>query len=65
MAAQEYHCPCHGSIYTYEGVRIAGPAPRPMDYMTATVDEATGDILVDTGAINLRTDYSPDQAVKI
>jgi hypothetical protein len=29
------------------------------------VDESTGDILVDTGSINQRVDYSPDQAVKI
>ncbi len=64
-AAQEFHCPCHGSIYNYEGVRTGGPAPRPMDYMAASVDESTGDILVDTGNIILRQDYSPDQAVKI
>ena len=65
MAAQEFHCPCHGSIYNYEGVRTGGPAPRPMDYMSASVDEATGDILVDTGSIIQRADYSPEQAVKI
>jgi cytochrome b6-f complex iron-sulfur subunit len=64
-AAQEFHCPCHGSIYNYEGVRTGGPAPRPMDYMSAQVDESTGDILVDTGSINQRVDYSPDQAAKI
>jgi cytochrome b6-f complex iron-sulfur subunit len=65
MAAHEYHCPCHGSIYNYEGVRTGGPAPRPMDYMTLQIDSATGDVLVDTGAINLRQEYLPEQAVKI
>lgn len=63
--AQEFHCPCHGSIYNYEGVRTGGPAPRPMDYMTASVDADTGDILVDTGAINERQDYLPEQAVPV
>ena len=27
----EYQCPCHGSVYDYEGTNIAGPAPRPLD----------------------------------
>ena len=63
MAAQEFHCPCHGSIYNYEGVRTGGPAPRPMDYMTIEVDN--GDLLVDTGSINERQDYQPSQAVPI
>lgn len=63
--AQEFHCPCHGSIYNYEGERTGGPAPRPMDYMSATVDESTGDILVDTGSIVERTQYEPSQATKI
>ncbi|HYP61700.1 MAG TPA: Rieske 2Fe-2S domain-containing protein [Thermomicrobiales bacterium] len=62
---QAFHCPCHGSIYNYEGVRTGGPAPRPMDYMTTTVDSATGDLLVDTGAINQRQDYQPSQATPV
>jgi cytochrome b6-f complex iron-sulfur subunit len=64
MAAMEFHCPCHGSIYNYEGVRTGGPAPRPLDYMTCTVTD-TGDIDVNTGEINQRQAYLPDQAVKI
>lgn len=55
-------CPCHGSVYTYDGVRIAGPAPRPMDLMAVAV-EPNGDIIVDTGAITQRSDYEPSQAV--
>ena len=34
----QFHCPCHGSIYAYNGERLGGPAPRPMDYMGVTVD---------------------------
>lgn len=63
--AQEFHCPCHGSIYNYVGERTGGPAPRPMDYMAAEVDSASGDILVDTGTIVERTQYQPSQATKI
>lgn len=59
---QHFHCPCHGSIYLYNGVRIAGPAPRPMDLMALEVDP-TGEVIVDTGKIIERTDYHPEQAV--
>lgn len=63
MAAQEFHCPCHGSIYNYEGVRTGGPAPRPMDYMAIEIDGS--DVLVDTGAITERQEYNPSQAVPL
>ena len=59
---QAYQCPCHGSMYDYNGVRTGGPAPRPLDLMTVTVAE-DGDVRVDTGQITQRTDYTPDQAV--
>ncbi|MFN8594319.1 MAG: Rieske 2Fe-2S domain-containing protein [Thermomicrobiales bacterium] len=58
-----FQCPCHGSMYNYEGVRTGGPAPRPMDLMKVSVDPATGNVTVDTGDITERTGYSPDQAV--
>ena len=52
-----------GRCTTTSGVRTGGPAPRPMDYMTVRVDEATGNVTVDTGDINQRLAYSPEQAV--
>lgn len=58
-----FQCPCHGSMYDYEGIRTGGPAPRPMDLMRVSVDPATGNVTVDTGEISQRTAYSPDQAV--
>jgi len=64
QATQSFNCPCHGSIYNYEGVRIGGPAPRPLDYMSCSLSDS-GDINVNTGAIHQRQDYSPDQALKI
>ena len=57
-----FQCPCHGSMYNYNGERTGGPAPRPMDLMTVTVDEATGNITVDTGDISTRQEYEPAQA---
>jgi cytochrome b6-f complex iron-sulfur subunit len=50
-------------MYDYDGIRTGGPAPRPMDLMAVTVDEATGDVLVNTGAISVREEYTPSQAV--
>lgn len=58
---QQFICPCHGSVYDPNGVRIAGPAPRPLDFMGVTVD-ASGNVVVNTGDIRTRGDYSPDQA---
>lgn len=59
---QQFRCPCHGSIYDYEGINRGGPAPRPLDLMGIAV-QSNGDIVVDTGAIVERHgDYSPDQA---
>jgi cytochrome b6-f complex iron-sulfur subunit len=60
----DFHCPCHGSVYDRHGVRIAGPAPRPLDLMELTVD-ANGNAVVNTGAIKTRSDYDPSQAVKL
>lgn len=57
-----FQCPCHGSMYNYEGERTGGPAPRPMDYMAVTV-EADGTVMVNTGDIKTRSAYEPSQAV--
>lgn len=60
---RQFHCPCHGSIFTREGVRIAGPAPRPLDLMAVWIE---GDrVVVDTGAITQRKRYEAGQAVKL
>lgn len=61
-AEHRFHCPCHGSIYAYDGQRIAGPAPRSMDYFPVTV-KPNGDLVVDTGTIKQRALYHPSQAV--
>lgn len=59
---QEFRCPCHGSIYNFEGINTGGPAPRPLDLMPIEV-QSNGDIVVDTGNIIERHgEYTPDQA---
>ena len=60
----DFHCPCHGSIYDRHGVRIAGPAPRPMDLMAMSVD-ANGNLIVNTGEITTRSEYTPEQSLKL
>jgi cytochrome b6-f complex iron-sulfur subunit len=57
----DFHCPCHGSVYNYNGERTAGPAPRPLDYMGITVDDS-GNLSVDTGDIKSRGHYEKSQA---
>jgi len=61
---ERFHCPCHHSIYDRHGVRIDGPAPRPMDIMPITRDPS-GALVVNTGDIRQRDGYEPDQAVPL
>lgn len=56
-----FTCPCHGSLYNYNGERTGGPAPRSMDYMTLTVNDDNS-VTVNTGEINTRALYEKSQA---
>lgn len=60
-AANEFHCPCHNSVYDRNGVRLSGPAPRPMDLM-AIQQDAAGNLIVDSGNISERAEYRREQA---
>lgn len=40
-------CPCHGTVYDFDGSRISGPAPRGLDHMPVTVND-DGTVSVDT-----------------
>ncbi|HEX5480253.1 MAG TPA: Rieske 2Fe-2S domain-containing protein [Dehalococcoidia bacterium] len=46
-----FRCPCHGSTYTYGGVRVFGPAPRSLD--TFDISVSNGTLMVNTGKITL------------
>jgi cytochrome b6-f complex iron-sulfur subunit len=58
-----FHCPCHGSVFEYNGSRVAGPATRALDLMPTTVGE-DGSVTVNTSpdTIVQRPEYSPDHA---
>jgi len=37
-AKQQFICPCHTAIFTLDGTRVSGPAPRPMDDLESKVE---------------------------
>jgi cytochrome b6-f complex iron-sulfur subunit len=55
-------CPCHGSTYSRAGIRVFGPAPRPMDTMEVTTN-SDGSININTGAITNGALDNPLRAV--
>jgi cytochrome b6-f complex iron-sulfur subunit len=57
-----FRCPCHGSTYSRAGVRVFGPAPRPMDTMFVTVN-GDGSINANTGKITRGAADNPLRAV--
>lgn len=57
-----FRCPCHGSTYSRAGIRVFGPAPRPMDTMALTVN-SNGSIDVNTGAVTSGAADNPLRAV--
>jgi len=60
----QFICPCHGSVYDYNGSRISGPAPRALDAMPVTVND-DGSLTVNTnpGSVIIRDEYRPEHAV--
>lgn len=59
---RDFHCPCHGSTFAYDGVVTHGPAPRPLDLFPVQV-RTGGQLVVNTDKKVRRTGYSKDQAV--
>ncbi|HEX9051991.1 MAG TPA: ubiquinol-cytochrome c reductase iron-sulfur subunit [Anaeromyxobacter sp.] len=43
---RKFKCPCHGSVYTSDGVNVEGPAPAPLVRLGISLDE-DGFIAVD------------------
>ncbi len=50
-SSQGFECPCHGSKYNFHGEYQDGPAPRNMDRFVLEIDDATGDLVIDTGQV--------------
>ncbi len=61
-AENQFHCPCHGSLYNQLGEVQGGPAPRPMDFFPVTITD--GQVFVDTGNPITRTKFDPSQTTK-
>ncbi len=58
-----FNCPCHGSIYTRYGVRVRGPAPRPLDWYSVKLD---GDkVVVTIGRPIQRQGVTSDQIATV
>jgi cytochrome b6-f complex iron-sulfur subunit len=58
-----FNCPCHGSLYDRYGVRVFGPAPRPLDYYTVKLN---GDkVVVSVGNPIQRQALAPDQIAPV
>lgn len=43
-------CPCHGSQFTRDGVKVAGPAPNPLPWYEVTLSD-DGYLMVDRSTI--------------
>ena len=59
----QYHCPCHGSLFNELGEVTGGPAPRPMDYFPVFVEE--GEVFVNTEEAFERKAFDASQTTKV
>ncbi len=58
----QFHCPCHGSLYNQVGEVQGGPAPRPLDFFPVTIKD--GQVYVDTGKPTQRSKFEPSQTTR-
>lgn len=61
-AENQFHCPCHGSLYNQLGEVQGGPAPRPLDVFPVTIQD--GQVFVDTGHPSQRSKFDASQTTK-
>ncbi len=44
-SANKFVCPCHGSVYSFDGAHLAGPAPRGLDPLPMREQNGTAQIM--------------------
>lgn len=54
-----FFCPCHASSFDIHGDVQNPPAPRALDTFPVTIED--GQVLVDTGQIQSRDNFKPEQ----
>ncbi len=63
QSANQFHCPCHGSVYTIDGLNVSGPAPLPLGVFRWKL--AGGDVYIELESTfthaHQRTGESPQQ----
>ena len=59
----QFHCPCHSSLFDRAGVVTGGPAPRPLDLFPLEIVD--GVVVVDTGKPIERQVFVPSQATEV
>jgi cytochrome b6-f complex iron-sulfur subunit len=58
----QFHCPCHSSLYNIKGEVTGGPAPRALDLFP--IELVNEKLVVDTGNPIEREKYDPSQAFR-
>lgn len=57
-------CPCHGAVFESKtGIRLSGPANRPLDYFHAVVE--SGNVIVDTNQVFTRAAFEIGQVAPL
>lgn len=63
--SDRFECPCHGSKFTRDGVKIEGPAPRNLDRFVIQVLDAEGTVIAETQVGDAAVDPAAGQPVPI